>query len=68
MIDIMNQLGYVAAIPGNHEFNYSMERFFDLINRAGFPYITANFCREDGTRLLAPLCGCRGSLRHESEI
>ena len=43
LIDIMNQLKYDIAIPGNHEYDYGMERFFELVEMADFPYISANF-------------------------
>ena len=42
-IDLMNQMGYSVAIPGNHEFDYSMEQFFALVERADFDYISCNF-------------------------
>ncbi len=43
IIDIMNTLGYVAATPGNHEFDYGMDRFLELTETADFPYISCNF-------------------------
>ena len=44
IIDIMNYLDYDLAIPGNHEFDYGMERFLELSQeKAEFPYIGANF-------------------------
>lgn len=43
IIDIMNQVGYDVAIPGNHEFDYGMERFFELQDAASFPYVSCNF-------------------------
>ncbi len=43
LIDIMNEVGYDVAIPGNHEFDYGMERFFELRDMADFPYVSANF-------------------------
>ena len=42
-IALMNALGYDAAIPGNHEFDYGMERFLELADMAEFPYISCNF-------------------------
>ena len=30
IIDLMNDVGYDVAIPGNHEFDYGMERFLEL--------------------------------------
>ena len=43
IIDLMNTVGYDVAIPGNHEFDYGMNRFLELTERASFPYISANF-------------------------
>ena len=46
LIDIMNTVGYDIAIPGNHEFDYGMERFLELTKKASFPYISVNFNKE----------------------
>lgn len=43
LIDLMNAVGYDVAIPGNHEFDYGMDRFLELTEKANFPYISANF-------------------------
>lgn len=40
IIDLMNDVGYDVAIPGNHEFDYGMERFLELTEKAEFPYIS----------------------------
>ena len=46
IIDIMNAVGYDVAIPGNHEFDYGVERFLELAEKAEFPYISCNFNKE----------------------
>lgn len=46
IIDIMNAAGYDIAIPGNHEFDYGMETFLELTDKADFPYISCNFNKE----------------------
>lgn len=46
IIDIMNSVGYDLAIPGNHEFDYGMDRFLELVKKASFPYISCNFNKE----------------------
>ena len=44
VVDIMNEIGYDYAIPGNHEFDYGMEVFLDLAkNKAEYEYISSNF-------------------------
>ncbi|MCR5732977.1 MAG: bifunctional metallophosphatase/5'-nucleotidase [Lachnospiraceae bacterium] len=46
IIDLMNKAGYDIAIAGNHEFDYGMDRFFELVEKAEFPYISCNFYHE----------------------
>lgn len=43
IIQLMNTLGYDVATIGNHEFDYGMERFMELVEMADFPYISCNF-------------------------
>ena len=52
-IQLMNAVGYDIAIPGNHEYDYGMERFLELTKLAEFPYISANFNKE-GELVFAP--------------
>ena len=52
-IELMNAVGYDVAIPGNHEFDYGMDRFFELVEMANFPYISCNFNKE-GELVFAP--------------
>ena len=47
IIDLMNAVGYDVAIPGNHEFDYGMDNFLSLTEKANFPYISCNFTRKD---------------------
>ena len=46
IINLMNAVGYDVAIPGNHEFDYGMDRFLELTKKANFPYISCNFNKE----------------------
>ena len=43
IIDIMNEVGYDVMTPGNHEFDYGMDRFMELRDMAKFPIVSANF-------------------------
>lgn len=44
VVDIMNEVGYDYAVPGNHEFDYGMDVFLDLAqNKAEYDYISSNF-------------------------
>lgn len=49
IIDLMNAVGYEIATPGNHEFDYGMDRFLELTEKANFPYISANFNKNGET-------------------
>ena len=53
IIDIMNAMGYDLAIPGNHEFDYGMDTFLSLTEKANFPYLSCNFNKE-GELVFAP--------------
>ena len=48
IINIMNEAGFDVAVPGNHEFDYGMERFLELSGKAKFPYVSCNFVDKDG--------------------
>ncbi len=43
IINIMNAVGYDFAVPGNHEFDYGMDRFFYLAQQLKCGYYSANF-------------------------
>lgn len=51
--DLMNKVGYDAAIPGNHEFDFGMENFLEIAGNAEFPYISCNL-RKGSEPLLDP--------------
>ena len=54
IIEIMNQIGYDFAIPGNHEFDYGMAQFLSNAEKADYPYLSCNFADKDGKLLLQP--------------
>lgn len=41
-VDIMNEVGYDLMTPGNHDFDYTLDRYIDYTNRLNFPTISAN--------------------------
>ena len=43
IIQLMNAAGYDAATPGNHEFDYGMDRAKELMKEADFPYLSCNW-------------------------
>ena len=52
IIEMMSAAGYDAATLGNHEFDYGMQRALEITKQGGFPYLSANFRKVDGTRVL----------------
>ena len=53
IIELMNKLQYDVAIPGDHEFDYGMDRFNELVKKAQFPLISCNFNKE-GSLIFKP--------------
>ena len=45
-IDVMNAWGTDATAVGNHEFDYGLPRLLDHIERADFPFLSANILDE----------------------
>ena len=43
IIQLMNAAGYDVATPGNHEFDYGMDRAKELMRDADFPYLSCNW-------------------------
>ena len=53
IVEIMNQVGYDLAIPGNHEFDYGMDNFLTLAReKAEYAYLCANFTDLEGKAVL----------------
>ena len=53
MINLMNEMGYDVAIPGEHEFEYGMDRFFEFVQNSNHEYICCNL-EKDGKQVLKP--------------
>ena len=53
IVDIMNEVGYDFAIPGNHEFDYGMDNFLTLAKeKAEYTYLCCNFTDLEGNAVL----------------
>ncbi len=60
IIDIMNFVGYDLAVPGNHEFDFGVDRLLELAEQADYPYISSNFMHyEQGAPTEPVLDACR---------
>lgn len=48
IVDIMNEVGYDVVTPGNHEFDYGMDQFLNVIvPKMKATYVSANFMKDD---------------------
>lgn len=55
IVDVMNQLGYDAATPGNHDFNFGVPFLQESMRRATFRVVSANvLALPSGAPLFAP--------------
>ena len=43
IIKLMNAAGYDVATPGNHEFDYGMDRAKAIMKESDFPYLSCNW-------------------------
>ena len=46
IVDVMNQLGYDAATPGNHDFNFGVATLRESLRRASFRVVSANLVNQ----------------------
>ena len=54
IINIMNEMGYDFAIPGNHEFDYGMDRFLALNDKLSCGYYSSNLANTITGKNLLP--------------
>ncbi|MEI7482097.1 MAG: bifunctional UDP-sugar hydrolase/5'-nucleotidase [Elusimicrobiota bacterium] len=48
-VTLMNQLGYSAAVAGNHEYDYNEDNFKLMLSGSSFPWLGANvYVKETG--------------------
>ena len=41
--DIMENMGYDIAVPGNHEFDFGMDTFLNIAESVSYDYVSCNF-------------------------
>ncbi|PQP83207.1 bifunctional metallophosphatase/5'-nucleotidase [Paenibacillus sp. PCH8] len=46
-ISVLNELGYDAAVMGNHEFNYGQDLLRRAVDASNFPWLSANIVSEE---------------------
>ncbi|MCX7922498.1 MAG: bifunctional metallophosphatase/5'-nucleotidase [Clostridia bacterium] len=46
VVEAVNMLGYTATVPGNHDFNFGMDRLMEIKSQINFPILSANIYRD----------------------
>jgi 2',3'-cyclic-nucleotide 2'-phosphodiesterase (5'-nucleotidase family) len=54
ILALMNRMGYDAATPGNHEFNFGLDVLQRTLRGALFPYVSANIISDATRRTVFP--------------
>lgn len=54
ILEAMNRMGYDAATPGNHEFNFGVPFLRSALSDARFPYVSSNILELPSGRPLLP--------------
>jgi 2',3'-cyclic-nucleotide 2'-phosphodiesterase/3'-nucleotidase len=52
----LNELGYDAAVFGNHEFNYGLDTLQGIVRDSEFPWLAANIVWEDERQTIGKDC------------
>jgi len=54
IVDIMNATGYEVAAPGNHDFDYGMFQFMNLVDKAEYQFVSCNFHSTKSREIVLP--------------
>lgn len=60
-IDLTNIVPFDIAVPGNHEFDFGKDNFFDKVAKSKYPWATISITTADGK----PLPGLQGVMMKE---
>ncbi len=53
-VEVMNKFNYDAMAPGNHEFDYGLEKLMENKDNLNFPMLACNVTKADGSLLFKP--------------
>ena len=63
IVDLMNDMKYDVVTLGNHEFDYGIDQFFNLMKQAEFSVVSCNFNKEGElvfpSYVIKEVCGLR---------
>ena len=46
MVKVLNETGVDATVPGNHDYNYGIDRLIELSKKMNFPVLAANVVKD----------------------
>lgn len=46
MVKVLNEAGVDATVPGNHDYNYGIDRLIELSKKMNFPVLAANVVKD----------------------
>ena len=52
MVKVLNASGVAAIVPGNHDFNYGIDRLIELSKKMNFPVLANNVAWEKDGKLI----------------
>ena len=54
IVSVVNQVGYDAMVPGNHEFDFGSDNLLELRDKINFPMLSANIVTASGEEVFKP--------------
>lgn len=54
MVNLMNEIGYLVSVPGNHDFNFGYEKLVDFSKQAEYDLLCANVVTKEGKNDFKP--------------
>ena len=54
IVSVVNQVGYDAMVPGNHEFDFGSDNLLELRDKINFPMLSANSVTASGEEVFKP--------------
>ncbi len=47
VVEVVKQMGYTAMVPGNHDFNFGVDRLIEIKSQLNFPIISSNIYKNN---------------------
>lgn len=47
VVEVVKQMGYTAMVPGNHDFNFGVDRLVEIKSQLNFPILSSNIYKDN---------------------